>query len=210
MFSIIIMACHSKDENKNQTSPNVLLIMTDDQGWGDLSFHGNDSISTPHIDALAKRSIQFERFFVSPVCAPTRASLLTGRYHLRTGTSWVTHRKEVMRADELTIAEIFKSAGYATGLFGKWHNGEQYPHNPIGQGFDEFFGFAAGHWNNYFNTTLTDNQKEVKTDGFIIDVLTDKAIQFIEKNSSKENQKPFLCYLPVSYTHLTLPTICSV
>ena len=175
--------------------------MTDDQGWGDLSFHGNDSISTPHLDALAKQSIQFDRFFVSPVCAPTRASLLTGRYHLRTGTSWVTHRKEIMREDELTIAEIFKSAGYATGLFGKWHNDAQFPHNPTGQGFDEFYGFTAGHWNNYFNTSLTDNGKEVRPEGYIIDVLTDKAIQFMEKNSSQKNQKPFLCYVPYNTPH---------
>ena len=175
--------------------------MTDDQGWGDLGIHGNDSISTPHLDALAQRSVRFDRFYVSPVCAPTRASLLTGRYHLRTGTSWVTHRKEVMREDELTIAEVFKSAGYATGLFGKWHNGEQYPNNPQGQGFDEFFGFAAGHWNNYFDTELIHNGEVVETEGFITDVLTDKAIDFIQKNSAKEGKRPFLCYVPYNAPH---------
>lgn len=171
--------------------------MTDDQGWGDFSLHGNDSISTPNIDRFAREGIQFDRFYVSPVCAPTRASLLTGRYHLRTGTSWVTHRKEVMRENELTIAEALKEAGYKTGIFGKWHNGSQFPHHPNGQGFDEFFGFAAGHWNNYFDTELEHNGEAVKTKGYITDVLTDKAIDFIKTN--REN--PFFCYVPYNAPH---------
>ena len=171
--------------------------MTDDQGWGDFSLHGNDSISTPNIDQFAREGIQFDRFNVSPVCAPTRASLLTGRYHLRTGTSWVTHRKEVMREDEFTIAEALKEVGYKTGIFGKWHNGSQYPHHPNGQGFDNFFGFASGHWNNYFDTGLEYNGKEVKTKGYITDVLTDKAIDFIKTN--REN--PFFCYVPYNAPH---------
>ena len=131
--------------------PNVLLIMTDDQGWGDLGLHGNDRIDTPNLDRLGKSSARFDRFFVSPVCAPTRASLLTGRYDVRTGVTGVTGRREVMRADEVTIAEVFQSAGYATGCFGKWHNGEQYPNHPSGQGFQEFYGFCGGHWNVYFD-----------------------------------------------------------
>ncbi len=176
--------------------PNVLLIMTDDQGWGDLRFHGNDSIDTPNLDKLAAEGIRFEHFYVSPVCAPSRASLLTGRYHLRTGTSWVTHRKEVMNAKEVTLAELFKTEGYRTGCFGKWHNGAQYPNDPIGQGFDEFFGFKAGHWNNYFNTTLIRQQEQVTTSGYITDVLTDEAISFLEIQ-----QEPFLCYVPYNAPH---------
>ena len=192
-----------KDEKGVQTPinegphPNILLIMTDDQGWGDLHFHGNDSISTPNLDRLAEQSIRFDHFYVSPFCSATRASLLTGRYHLRTGTSWVTHRKEVMRSEEMTLAELFKGAGYTTGLFGKWHNGEQFPNDPRGQGFDEFFGFTAGHWNNYFNATLRHNDEEVPTEGFITDVLTDQAIGFIEKNK----ETPFLCYVPYNAPH---------
>ena len=202
LLSLLIFSnCSDKTATENQTPPNILLIMTDDQGWGDLSFHGNDSISTPNIDALAKQSVQFERFYVSPVCAPTRASLLTGRYHLRTGTSWVTHRKEVMRSNEVTMAEILKDNGYATGLFGKWHNGSQYPHNPNGQGFEEFYGFAAGHWNNYFNTSLIHNTQTVTSKGYISDVLTDKAIDFITTHSDAEHQKPFLCYVPYNAPH---------
>lgn len=194
MATPIFISCKKE---KNNRPPNILFILTDDQGYGDLRFHGNDSIFTPHLDQLAEQSTRFDRFYVSPVCAPTRASLLTGRYHLRTGTSWVTHRKEVMRSNETTLAEILKSNGYQTGCFGKWHNGSQFPNDPNGQGFDEFFGFASGHWNNYFDTELFHNGKPVKTKGYISDVLTDEAIKFIDKNRSK----PFFCYIPYNAPH---------
>ncbi|UCD51326.1 MAG: arylsulfatase [Phycisphaerales bacterium] len=177
--------------------PNVLLIMTDDQGWGDIRSHGNALINTPVADRLASEGARFERFFVSPVCAPTRASLLTGRYHLRTGTHGVTRGYETMRSEESTVAEALKQAGYATGCFGKWHNGAHYPHHPKGQGFDEFLGFCAGHWNNYFDTTLDHNGTPVKTKGFISDVLTDAACQFIKAN----RHRPFFCYVPYNAPH---------
>ena len=177
------------------SKPNILLILTDDQGWGDVSFHGNDVLETPHIDALAKQSIVFDRFYVSPVCAPTRASLLTGRYHIATGTTWVTHRMEVMREEEVTIAELLKPHGYVSGLFGKWHQGKQYPHDPIGQGFDTFFGFTEGHLNNYFDTRLTHNFEEVETKGYLPDVLTDKTMEFIE------SKDPFFAMLSLNTPH---------
>ncbi len=177
--------------------PNVLLIITDDQGWGDVRSHGNRQIDTPVIDRLAADGVQFERFFVSSVCAPTRASLLTGRYHLRTGIHGVTRGFENMRSQEVTVAEVLKKAGYATGCFGKWHNGRHYPHHPNGQGFDEFLGFCCGHWNNYFNTHLDHNGKEIQTEGYITDVLTDAAIRFMEKN----REGPFFCYVPYNAPH---------
>ncbi|MCA9412302.1 MAG: arylsulfatase [Candidatus Omnitrophica bacterium] len=177
--------------------PNVLLIMSDDQGWGDIHSHGNDKIDTPVLDRLASEGIRFDRFFVSPVCAPTRASLLTGRDHLRTGTVWVTRNLETMRAEEVTLGEIFNANGYATGCFGKWHNGAHFPNHPNGQGFDEFFGFCAGHWNNYFDTTLERNGKPVKTAGYITDVLTDAAMDFISENQDC----PFFCYIPYNAPH---------
>ena len=102
-------------------------MLTDDQGYGDVRSHGNNLIDTPIHDRIAAEGVRFDRFFVSPVCAPTRASLLTGRYHIRTGVHGVTRGHEIMRADEVTIAELLKGAGYATGAFGKWHNGSQYP-----------------------------------------------------------------------------------
>jgi len=181
LLALLLTGCKQPDV---YTKPNILLILTDDQGWGDLSFHGNDVVETPHIDALASGSVVFDRFYVSPVCAPTRASLLTGRYHIATGTTWVTHRMEVMREEEVTIAELLKPHGYVSGLFGKWHQGKQFPHDPIGQGFDTFYGFAEGHLNNYFDTKLTHNFEEVETKGFLPDVLTDKTIEFMEKEDS--------------------------
>jgi len=177
--------------------PNVILIMTDDQGWGDVHSHGNDKIDTPVMDKLAADGVRFDRFFVSPVCAPTRASLLTGRYHLRTGTHGVTRGYENMRSEEVTIAEVLRQAGYATGCFGKWHNGAHYPYHPNGQGFDEFLGFCCGHWNNYFDTTLDQNGQLIKTKGYITDVFTDAALRFIEKNRNR----PFFCYVPYNAPH---------
>ncbi|MBD3267990.1 sulfatase-like hydrolase/transferase, partial [bacterium] len=132
-----------------------------------------------------------------PVCAPTRASLLTGRYHPRTGVDGVTRTKETMRSEEITIAEILNAAGYTTGCFGKWHNGAHYPHHPNGQGFDDFFGFCAGHWNNYFDTHLEWNGRRVETEGYITDVLTDGAVEFIRANQDR----PFLCYVPYNAPH---------
>ena len=177
--------------------PNVLLIMTDDQGWGDIQSHDNPLIHTPQLDLLAKQGARFDRFYVSPVCAPTRAALMTGRYSLRTGVHGVTRGFENMRDMEVTIAEVLKSEAYATGAFGKWHNGRHYPMHPNGQGFDEFFGFCGGHWNRYFDTNLERNKQPVKTKGYITDVLTDKAIDFIKQNKDQ----PFFCYLPYNAPH---------
>ncbi|MFC2129145.1 arylsulfatase [Bacteroidota bacterium] len=177
--------------------PNIILIMTDDQGFGDFGFTGNEIVETPVLDQFKEEATMFDRFYVSPVCAPTRASLLTGRYHLRTGTTWVTHGKETMRPEEKTLAESLGEHGYVTGCFGKWHNGEHYPHHPNGQGFDTFFGFTAGHWNNYFDTKLEYNGEELVTEGYIADVLTDSSLAFIERNSDK----PFFCYVPYNTPH---------
>jgi len=187
----------ARGEASSARRPNIVLIMTDDQGWGDVTAHGNDKLRTPNMDLLARQGAWFDRFYVSPVCAPTRASLMTGRYHPRTGVHGVTRGAENMRLEEVTIADVFKKTGYATGCFGKWHNGRHYPYHPNGRGFDEFYGFCAGHWNNYFNTGLDHNGKDVRSSGFIIDDLTDKAIAFIEANRSR----PFLCYVPYNTPH---------
>ena len=184
-------------EEASEKKPNVIVILTDDQGWGDIHSHGNDLIDTPMMDSLAASGARFDRFYVSPVCAPTRASLLTGRYHPRTGVSGVARGLETMRSDEVTVAEIFRQAGYATGCFGKWHNGAHYPYHPNGRGFEEFLGFCCGHWNNYFDTMLEHNGEPVRTKGYINDVLTDAALSFIEKNSGRQ----FFCYIPYNTPH---------
>lgn len=180
-----------------KSHPNVLLFITDDQGFGDIQSHGNDQISTPYQDQLAAEGVRFDRYFVSPVCAPTRAALLTGRYHPRTGVHGVTRTYETMRSEEVTIAEILKANGYATGAFGKWHNGAHYPHHPNGQGFDEFYGFCAGHWNNYFDTELERNGVPVQGEGFIIDDFTNKAMAWIREH----NSQPWFCYMPYNTPH---------
>lgn len=182
---------------QTSTKPNIVLIMIDDSGWGDHASNGNPWVTTSNIDQISKDGLMIDRFYVSPLCAPTRASLLTGRYHLRTGTASVTGGLETMRTDEITIAEIFGAAGYNTGIFGKWHNGAHYPENPMGQGFNEFLGFCAGHWSNYFDTKLQHNNEMISTKGYITDVLTDAALNFIEKNKSN----PFFCYIPYNAPH---------
>lgn len=177
--------------------PNILLILTDDLGFGDLGITGNPDVATPHIDRFARGGVQFDRFFVSPVCAPTRASLLTGRWWLRTGVCGVTLDQEVMRAREVTLAETLRAAGYRTGIFGKWHNGEQFPVTPIGQGFEEFLGFTAGHWNNYFDPELIRGAQPAPTKGYITDILTEAAIGFMERHRAG----PFFCYVPYNAPH---------
>ena len=181
------------------TKPNVIVFLTDDQGWGDLSLNGNTDLSTPNIDSLANDGASFEHFFVCPVCSPTRAEFLTGRYHVRGGVYSTSAGGERLDLDEVTIADTFRSAGYTTGAFGKWHNGMQYPYHPNGRGFEEFYGFCSGHWGDYFSPPLERNGKIVKGNGFCIDDFTDKAITFIE-NSSK-NKKPFFAYLPYNTPH---------
>ncbi len=177
--------------------PNVVLVMTDDQGWGDLRSHGNSLIDTPVMDRLAGQGARFEHYYVSPMCGPTRASLLTGRYNLRSGAAWVSHGLEVMRLNEVTIADALAGAGYATAAFGKWHNGEYGPYHPNYRGFQEFFGFCRGAWQNYFDATIEHNREPVRTKGYITDVLTDAALGFIEDN----RDRPFFCYVPYNAPH---------
>ena len=110
--------------------PNVVVILTDDQGWGDLSLHGNPNLSTPNIDSLAREGAEIDRFYVCAVCSPTRAEFLTGRYHNRLGVYSTSAGGERFNSDEQTIAEVFREGGYATGCYGKWHSGMQYPYHP--------------------------------------------------------------------------------
>ena len=137
--------------------PNVVVFLADDQGWGDLGVYGNTNLSTPHIDSLARDGAMLPHFYVCPVCSPTRAEFLTGRYHPRGGVYGTSARGERLNLDEATIAQTFKAAGYATAAFGKWHNGSQYPYHPNARGFDEFYGFTPGHWGEYFNPPLDHN-----------------------------------------------------
>lgn len=179
--------------------PNVLIILSDDQGWGDLSSNGNSNLSTPRIDALGKAGATFDRFYVCPVCSPTRAEFLTGRYHLRSGVVSTSTGGERMALGEATIAETFRAGGYATGLFGKWHNGMQWPYHPMARGFQEFYGFCSGHWGDYFDAQFLDHNGQLLPHGtgYLIDDLTDRAMAFIETNKGR----PFFCYVPYCSPH---------
>lgn len=177
--------------------PNVVIFLADDAGWGDYSIHGNQQVATPHIDSLARDGVLLERFFVCPVCAPTRAELLTGRYHPRTGVYGVSTGQERMDLDERTLAEALQAAGYVTGAFGKWHNGSQGPYHPNARGFDEFFGYTSGHWGEYFDPPLEHNGQPVRTRGYIVDVCTERAVDFIERH----RDRPFFCYVPFTTPH---------
>lgn len=177
--------------------PNIIIILSDDQGWGDLSSNGNTNIETPNIDNLAETGVTFDRFYVCAVCSPTRAELLTGRYHVRGGVWSTGAGGERLDTDETTIAEIFKNAGYATAAYGKWHNGMQAPYHPNSRGFDDFYGFCSGHWGNYYSPMLEHNGEIVTGEGFIIDDFTKHGLDFIEQNKDQ----PFFLYLPFNTPH---------
>ena len=177
--------------------PNVVVFLTDDQGWGDLSVSGNTNLATPHVDSLARDGATLSHFYVCQVCAPTRAEFLTGRYYPRTGVSGVSRGEGRLNPDETTIATLLKAGGYATGCFGKWHNGTQPPYHPNDRGFNEFYGFTSGHWGHYFSPPLDHNGQRVRGQGFVVDDFTDHALAFIEAN----RERPFFCYIPYNTPH---------
>ena len=182
---------------KRSTPPNVVIFLTDDQGWGDLSVHGNRNLTTPNIDSLARDGATLHNFYVCAVCAPTRAEFLTGRYYPRTGVSGVSRGEGRLNFDETTVADLFQAAGYTTGAFGKWHNGTQSPYHPNDRGFDEYYGFTSGHWGHYFSPPLDHNGTMVRGNGYVVDDFTDHALKFIEAN----RDRPFFCYLPYNTPH---------
>jgi arylsulfatase A len=182
---------------ENEKPPNIILIMSDDQGWGDSELNGNNIIDTPNLNKIAAKGASLERFYVNPMCAPTRASLLTGKYNLRSGTTWVGRRTDFLSLDATTLADVLKEAGYATGCYGKWHVGEYGPYHPNERGFDDYTGMLVGASRNYHNTRLNNNGKNFRSDAYITDVLTDSALNFIESNKAK----PFFCYIPYNVPH---------
>ncbi len=191
--------------------PNVILILTDDQGYGDLSIHGNPKLPTPNLDLIANEGVQLQRFYVSPVCAPTRASLLTGRYAYRTGVVDTFLGRALMNPKEVTLAEMLSGAGYRTAIFGKWHLGDNYPMRAMDQGFQESLVLRGGGISqpsdppvpggeSYFDPILQHNGQEVKTKGYCSDVFTNAAIDFI----SESKNRPFFVYLSFNAPHTPL------
>ena len=192
ILTLIFLSCNESEFEK----PNILIFLTDDQGWGDLSIHGNTNIDTPNIDNIANNGVRFKRFYVSPVCSPTRAELLTGKYFVRSGVNGVTKGYERMNINHKLISDFFKEKSYKTGLFGKWHNGSQPPYHPNNRGFDEFYGFTSGHWGNYFDPIIEKNGALINGDGYITDDITNKSISFIESSES-----PFFAFISYNTPH---------
>ena len=194
---------------RKDSRPNVLFILLDDAGYGDVGCHGNPQVQTPTIDRLWSESTRLTHFYAQPVCTPTRACLMTGRYFLRTKAIDTLYRDQ-MDPQEVTMAQAFKSAGYRTGIFGKWHLGSNYPMRPIDRGFDEAVAIRSGgmaHWfdypaNSYFNPVLEHNGRAQRYEGYCNDIFFQEAGKFI----GKHRNEPFFCYLATNLPHD--PLIC--
>lgn len=191
--------------------PNVLFILTDDQGYGDLSCHGNPILKTPNIDRLHGESFRFTNWFNSPTCSPTRSALLTGRHEFRNGVTHTILERERLTLKATTLAQVLKGAGYSTGIFGKWHLGDEAEYQPGRRGFDEVFihggggigqtypgscGDAPG--NQYFDPAILHNGTFEKTKGYCTDVFFAQATKWLE---SKKGGDPFYCYIATNAPH---------
>ncbi|MBI3864539.1 MAG: arylsulfatase [Planctomycetia bacterium] len=200
-----------------QERPNIILVMTDDQGYGELACHGNPIIKTPNLDRLHRESLRFTEFHVSPTCAPTRTSLMTGRHEFRSGVTHTIFERERMSLKSVTIAQVLHDAGYATGIFGKWHLGDEAPYQPGKRGFDEVFIHGAGGigqtypgscgdapGNTYFDPAILHNGTFEKTTGFCTDVFFAQALQWLDAKRSAD--KPFFAYIAPNAPHS--PYVC--
>ena len=187
--------------------PNVVLVITDDQGYGDLSCHGNPVLKTPHLDKLHSESVRLTDYHVAPTCSPSRAALITGHWTNRTGVWHTIMGRSMLRANEVTIGKILGDGGYHTGMFGKWHLGDNYPYRPEDRGFQEVLRHGGGgvgqtpdFWDNaYFDGSYFHNGKAVPAKGFCTDVFFDYAKRFIDK--VKDDDKPFFVYLCTNAPH---------
>ena len=206
--AVILPGCANVPDCTSKRKPNIILIMADDLGYSDLSCYGNKRFTTPNIDALADAGIRFSDFHSNgAVCSPTRAALMTGRYQQRCGVEGVvtakSHRHTGMALQETTIAEVLKSAGYKTALFGKWHLGYDVKFNPKKQGFDEFIGFVSGNVDYHSHIDQEGHEDWWKNEtlkpehGYTTDLITEHGIRFINANKDR----PFFLYLPHEAPH---------
>lgn len=187
--------------------PNVIVVLTDDQGYGDLSSHGNPLLRTPHMDRLRAASARLTDFHVAPMCTPTRAQLMTGRDAMATAAINVSSGRTLLRRDLPTMAEVFQGAGYRTGIFGKWHLGDSYPYRPDDRGFEESVWFPSSHvgsvsdaWNNdYFNDRYKHHGKLRQYEGYCTDVFFNEAMQWMR--SQQAAKQPFFAYIPTNAPH---------
>ena len=189
--------------------PNIVLIITDDQGYGDFGFTGNPLIRTPNLNEMAAGSARMTQFYVSPVCAPTRASLMTGRYNYRTRVVDTYLGRAMMEPEEVTVAELLREAGYATGIFGKWHLGDNYPMRPQDQGFEEVLVHRGGGIgqpsdppggeDRYTDPVLFHNGERAPMEGYVTDVVFDAAADWLE--GVHGDGRPFFAYVATNAPH---------
>jgi arylsulfatase A-like enzyme len=204
LFAVFVAFTWSIDAAKQ---PNVVLVITDDQGYGDLSCHGNPVLRTPHLDKLHADSIRLTDYHVAPTCSPTRAALITGHWTNRTGVWHTIMGRSMLRKNEVTIGKILTDGGYHTGMFGKWHLGDNYPYRPEDRGFQEVLRHGGGgvgqtpdFWDNaYFDGSYFHNGKPKPVNGFCTDVFFDHAKKFIHR--VKDSDKPFFVYLCTNAPH---------
>ncbi len=195
--------------------PNIVLVLTDDQGYGDLGCHGNPVLKTPHLDAFHRESVRFTDFMVSPTCAPTRAALMTGRHEFRNGVTHTIFERERLTTNAVTIAQVLRGAGYATGIFGKWHLGDQPEYQPDRRGFDEVFIHGAGGigqtypgscgdapGNRYFDPYILHNGRFEKTRGYCTDVFFQEALRWMGKQ--RAGGAPFFAHIALNAPHAPL------
>jgi arylsulfatase len=208
-LSLLLTPAHAKLEGRK---PNIIFLLTDDQGYGDISAHGNPILKTPHFDKLRSEAVSFNNWFNSPTCAPTRSALLTGRHEFRNGITHTILERERLDPKATTAAQVLKGAGYSTGIFGKWHLGDEVDYRPNKRGFDEMFihggggigqsypgscGDAPG--NLYFNPAILHNDQFVKTQGYCTDVFFNQATQWMEQSKGKD--APFFCWIATNAPH---------
>ena len=205
---IVITAILGCKPDKSQVRPNVIIVMTDDQGIGDLSYHGNPYLKTPNLDAFAGESVSLTNFHVSPLCTPTRSAIITGQYPIRNG-AWATFKgRDAITHSHPTMADIFNDNGYQTAMFGKWHLGDNYPSRPTDCGFDYALHHSSGgvgelsdYWgNNYFDDVYLVNNEPKQFEGYCTDVWFDEAIRYIDENKDQ----PFFIYLATNAPHSPL------
>ena len=195
--------------------PNIIFVITDDQGYGDLSCHGNPILNTPHLDRFHGESVRFTDFNVSPTCAPTRAALLTGRHEFKNGVTHTIFERERLTTNAITLPQVLRDAGYATGIFGKWHLGDEPEYQPGRRGFDEVFVHGAGGigqtypgscgdapGNTYFDPAILHNGRFEKTKGYCTDVFFAQTLKWIE--AQRGTKEPFFAWLALNAPHAPL------
>ena len=209
VLAVVFMGCSAVTAKRPNADkrPNVVFVITDDQGHGDLSCHGNPILKTPHLDTLYNESVRLTDFHVSPTCAPTRGALMSGHYTNRAGTWHTIMGRSMLLVGEKTFGEVFGNNGYATGMFGKWHLGDNYPFRPEDRGFQEVVRHGGGgvgqtpdNWDNaYFDDTYFHNSKPQKYKGYCTDVYFREAKRFIDESIAAD--KPFIAYISTNAPH---------